>query len=258
MLNLATAYPTAIQSCRYQLEIATSSRAIAEAQRLRFRVFVEELGASTAHIVGDREVDEFDVHCDHLIVREDDTGAVIGCYRIMKPGVAAWRGRFYSDGEFDLSALKPLRGTMAEVGRSCIHPDHRNGTVIMLLWSGLARYLTEHRFSHAIGCASIPLSDGHTNVAAIVRQLMRDHLAPAELRVQPHYPYPLAASDAVTPIVAPRMPPLLKGYTRLGAWIGGEPAWDPDFNTADLFILLPLSRVSQAYAKHFFGREQAA
>ncbi|MEI6738501.1 MAG: hypothetical protein WCL29_08495, partial [Pseudomonadota bacterium] len=130
--------------------------------------------------------------------------------------------------------------------------------------SGLARYMMENQYEFVIGCASIPLSDGHENAIAVYQEVTKNSLTPTEYRVFPKKPYPVTATgerpigNKIVPLVVPRIPALIKGYLRLGAWIGGAPAWDPDFNTADLFVLLPIARMKGTYAKHFFGTGHAA
>ena len=139
---------------------------------------------------------------------------------------------------------------MVEVGRSCVHSNYRDGATISQLWSGLAQYMQQHRHEYLIGCASISIADGGHVAASVYRKLLRIYGAPAEYSVFPRNPLPLHALNQY--LDAP-IPPLIKGYLRLGAYICGEPAWDPEFNTADLFILLPMSRMSSRYAKHFLG-----
>ncbi|MBL8481140.1 MAG: GNAT family N-acetyltransferase, partial [Rhodocyclaceae bacterium] len=176
---------------------------------------------------------------------------VVGTYRILTPQAAAALGAYYSDAEFDLVRLKHLRGRMVEVGRSCIDPDYRgSAAVISLLWSGLARYMQERKYEYLIGCASLGMADGGQAAASIYAGLAQQ-LAPLEYRVFPRHRLPvevLRASGAATP------PPLVKGYLRAGAWVCGEPAWDRDFNTADLFMLLPMARLAPRYARHFVER----
>lgn len=250
------------QTPRYTVSVARNSREIEEAQRLRYQVFFEEMGASSSNTRRGRprelDIDEYDADCEHLIVRDQESLHVVGSYRIMRPDVAQRRGAYYSDSEFDLARLHHLRASIAEVGRACIHPAFRSGSVIMLLWSGLARLMVDSRYEYAIGCASVNLSDGHANAVAVYRDTAARCLAPAEYRVFPKQPYPLRDLHAIESLTPPRVPALLKGYVRLGAWIGGEPAWDPDFNTADLFILLPIARIAGTYSRHFFGNEKAA
>jgi len=141
---------------------------------------------------------------------------------------------------------------MVEIGRSCIDADYRSGAVIALLWSGLARYMQENGYDHLIGCASVSMADGGHTAASLYNRLREKHLAPLEYHVFPRYPLPIASlrSDLET-----EAPPLIKGYLRAGAWICGEPAWDPDFNTADLPILLSINKVDERYARHFMGRQ---
>ena len=232
---------------RYGVAFARSQDEVREAQRLRLRVFADELGARLNSASGIDE-DEFDPFCEHLLVRDENSGEVVGTYRILPPDAAARIGRIYSEQEFDLSRLAHLRPSLVEVGRSCIHPAFRNGSVIALLWSGLARHVLKNNYAYLVGCASMGMADGGTNASAVYRKLSATSIAPPEYRVFPHNPLPLR--DSVDAVV---VPPLIKGYLRLGAYICGEPAWDPDFNTADLLVLLPLSRVDPRYARHFLG-----
>lgn len=242
---------------RYTVALARNAGEIRDAQRLRYQVFFEEMGATSSRQISGAniglDVDEYDADCEHLLVRDDATGQVVGCYRIMRPETARRRGGFYSDSEFDLSSLNHLRAHTAEVGRACIHPDFRAGSVIMLLWSGLAQFMLENRYDYLIGCASVNLADGHGNAIAVYREMLSTNLAPDEYRVFPREPYPVDRFSAIEPMLAARVPPLLKGYARLGAWICGAPAWDADFNTADLFVLLPIARLPISYTKHFMG-----
>ena len=266
MLNLQPNLATSKKKDRYQVLIARTAEEVREAQHLRYQVFFEEMGATAAQnaLQTERDVDQYDIDCEHLLVRDLQSGMVVGCYRIMRAETAIQRGAFYSDSEFDLSRLDHIRPTTAEVGRACIHPDFRTGSVIMLLWSGLARFMVENNYEYVIGCASIPLSDGHANAIAVYEEVAATCLAPAEYRVFPKNPYPMnsvkteVAANRVVPLARARVPALIKGYSRLGAWIGGAPAWDAEFNTADLFVLLPITRMSNIYARHFLGTEQAA
>lgn len=232
------------------MSIEPPGPAIEPALRLRYRVFAEEMGA-TLHSGGSGiDRDEWDDLCDHLMIRDDSTGEVVGTYRLLPPERAAQAGRMYSDGEFDLSAIAPLRPEVVEVGRSCVDPDHRKGSVVALLWAGIAKYLLSTGHQYLAGCASLPLDDGGANAAAVWAKLRRDALAPPEYRVTPHHPWPV---DEVQPAARATIPPLVRGYLRLGAWVCGEPAWDQDFNVADVFVLLPLARADQRYVKRFLG-----
>jgi putative hemolysin len=235
----------------YSVGLALSQNEIEDAQRLRYRVFAEELGARLQTRVAGVDADFYDPHCQHLVVRDEDAGKVVGTYRILTPEAAKAVGSYYTDNEFDLTRLQHLRDGMVEVGRSCIDPDYRNGAVIALLWARLAEFMAHHGYQYLIGCASIGMADGGHNAANLYVQLIDAHLAPLEYRVFPRERLPYARM--VTGQAA-EVPPLLKGYLRAGAWVCGDPAWDPDFNTADLPLLLPMSRISPRYARHFVQR----
>ncbi|HEY7986826.1 MAG TPA: GNAT family N-acyltransferase [Methylophilaceae bacterium] len=226
---------------------ARSPGEVAEAQKLRYKVFAEEMGAQLDGHDG-LDKDGFDAFCEHLLVRDSDSGEVVGTYRIMDPYMANEAGGYYSAGEFDLSRLMHLSPSMVEVGRSCVHPDYRCGSTISLLWAGLAKYMLTHKYEYLIGCASMGMADGGHQAASLYRSIKEKYLAPLEYRVFPHCPLPL---EALQQDVMTACPPLLKGYLRLGAYICGDPHWDADFNTADFLVMLPISRMNPRYAEHF-------
>ena len=234
----------------FQLEIATDEQAVREAQKLRWKVFAEEMGARLSGPEPGVDQDIYDAYCDHLLVRDSGSGEVVGTYRILGPEGAKRIGNYYTEQEFDLTRLQHMRGRMVELGRSCVHPDYRSGGVINLLWAGLAEYMIRHKHDYLIGCASIGMGDGGHNAASIWQALRDKHMSPVEWRVFPRCPLPL---EAYSRMAAPILPPLIKGYMRAGAYVCGEPAWDPDFNTADLPVLLPLKNLNPIYAKHFLA-----
>jgi putative hemolysin len=236
---------------RLHLGLAETEAEVIAAQKLRWRVFAEEMGARLPSRTPGVDRDIYDPYCQHLIVREEITGRVVGTYRILSPESARRIGGYYSENEFDLTRLAHLRPQLVEVGRSCIDPDYRSGSVIALLWAGLARYMRQNGYEYLMGCASIGMRDGGHNAAGIYNALA-EHIAPLEYRVFPRCPLPLARLEAAA---KPEIPPLVKGYMRAGAWICGEPAWDPDFNTADLLLLQPMSRVDNRYQRHFVERQ---
>ena len=235
---------------RYSIGIARSESEVQEAQALRFQVFAAEMGASLGADCTRLalDADRFDVHCDHLIVRDNQSLEVVGTYRILTPDAARQCGGYYAETEFDLTALAPIRAGLLEVGRSCIHPDHRGGAVLTLLWSGLATCMREGGYPFLAGCASVSLADGGVLAAGVRKSLCDNHSGPPEHRVTPRLRASLPPLDPGVPL---RMPPLIKGYLRAGAYICGEPAWDADFNTADMFLLLPMTGLSPRYAQHF-------
>jgi putative hemolysin len=237
------------------VELASGASDIAAAQRLRYRVFVEEMGArATVHSPG-REHDYFDPWCEHLIVRDRASGTVIGTSRVLKADNARRLGAFCAEREFDLTRLGHLRRKLVELGRTCVDPAYRTHATAMLLLSGVAKFARERGASHLIACASISMTDRGVNAAAVYGQLARRHLAPSEYRITARSPL---AALANPPWPNPAIPSLIMAYLRLGAWIGGEPAWDPDFNIADLLVILPVARSEARSARSFQNELQAA
>ncbi|GGY15233.1 GNAT family N-acetyltransferase [Paludibacterium paludis] len=239
------------RDARLTVRVATNSEDIYRAQKLRYEVFGIEMGATLASAAQGIDTDDYDALCDHLIVEDRASGLVVGTYRMLPPDAARRAPSLYSEHEFDLGRLSTIREHLIEVGRSCVHKEFRSGAVIALLWSGLADYVGRHGGRYLAGCASVSLADGGHQAVSLYRQLEGRHLSPSEWRVTPHLPLPLhEVQDDAAP--AP-MPPLIKGYLRAGAYVCGEPAWDPDFNCADFFMLLPMSRLTGRYNKHFVG-----
>jgi putative hemolysin len=164
-------------------------------------------------------------------------------------------GSFYSDTEFDLVRLRSMRDRMVELGRSCVHPDHRHGGVILALWGALGEFMERNGMDVMVGCASIPML--HNDIvsgdvaASIWNQVRATHLAPVEYRVTPRLPLPVDRLDGT---LAVELPALVKGYLRCGAMVLGAPAWDPDFNSADLPMMMRLADLPARYRKHFLGR----
>ena len=225
---------------------------VREAQKLRFDVFGTEMGARLSGKVPGHDIDLFDDYCEHLLVRHSASGQVIGTYRVLTPEQAKRAGSTYSDTEFDLTRLRGLRSRMVELGRSCVHADHRQGGVIMALWGALFEFMERNQLDTMIGCASIPML--HNGVvtgdvaASIWHQLRQTHLADIQHHVRPRLPLPVEALDHSLPIEPPA---LIKGYLRLGAKVLGAPAWDPDFNTADLPMMMRTADLPARYRKHF-------
>jgi putative hemolysin len=234
----------------FKIVWANTPGEIKEAQRLRYKVFAEEMGAKLPQNPDRLDIDEFDSYCDHLLIRDQDSLKVVGTYRVLPPHKAQEIGRLYSDSEFDLSRINHLRPKLVELGRSCVHQDYRSGAVIMALWSGLAQYMQKNGYEIMLGCASIPMADGGHFAASLYNSLGNDQMAPTEFHAFPRLPLPL---DKLNGGLEVQPPPLIKGYLKLGAKICSAPAWDPDFNTADLLTMLRLSEINPRYAKHFLG-----
>ena len=233
-----------------QISWASDAQEMVEAQQLRYEVFAEEMGAQLAFNSSGLDIDEFDAYCDHLLVRDQESLQVVGTYRVLPPHKAREIGRLYSDSEFDLTRLNHLRPKLVEVGRSCVHADYRSGAVIMALWSGLAQYMRLHQYEVMLGCASIPMADGGHFAASLFNSLKIEQMAPIENHAFPLIPLPLERLNGGLEV---EPPPLIKGYLKLGAKICSAPAWDPQFNTADVLTILRLDEISPRYAKHFFG-----
>ena len=229
------------------ISLARNPTEVAEAQRLRYKVFAEEMGAQLSGR-GGLDIDGFDEFCEHLLVRETATNQVIGTYRILSPEKANEAGGYYSAGEFDLTRLSHLFKSTVEVGRACVHQNYRNGGTIAMLWAGLAKYMQTHNYEYMIGCGSVPINDGGHMAASLYNKLKADYLSPPEYRVFPRTALPIHALNQDVQVICP---PLIKGYLRLGAYICGEPAWDAHFNTADMLVMLPLSKINGRYASHF-------
>ena len=232
------------------VEWASSWREVREAQRLRYRVFAEGLGARLPSRLHQLDADEFDVYCDHLLVRDGADGPVIGTYRVLTRSAAeAARGSFV-DAAFDLTPLRALRPRLAELGRACVDPRYRSGGVILALWTTLADYMTQQQLDTMVGCCSISVRDGGGAVSSLWRQLGPLHAAAPGCRVRPRLPFPVQLMGGDRDV---EVPALLKGYLRLGARLMGPPAWDPDFGCADLPLLLRIEDVPARFAHHFWS-----
>jgi putative hemolysin len=231
---------------------------VREAQRLRHAVFAGEMGARLQTPLPGHDIDLFDDFCEHLLVRDTASREVVGTYRVLTPAQARRIGSTYSDTEFDLTRLRHLRDRMVETGRACVHPQHRQGGVILALWGALAAFMQRNRLDTMVGCASIPLHHAGANgiegaghaAASIWNQLRDKHLAPIEFHVRPRLPLPLERFDGGLDVAPPA---LIRGYLRLGAEVLGPPAWDPDFNSADLPMMLRIDKLPLRYRRHFLG-----
>jgi len=231
--------------------LASCEADVIEAQRLRYRVFREDHG----HLSSDDEVqldsDDLDAVCEHLLVCEAVGGRIVGTYRILPGDRAGQAGGFYSEREFNFgSGIAPVMRRAIEVGRACVAPQWRNGAVIMRLWAGLAAFASNHGYEYLAGCSSVRIDNDPARAASICREAMRASPGPAAWRVSPRVPFSLEVAPSHAAVT---MPPLLKGYLRLGAYVCGAPAWDRDFDTADLFTVLSINRLDQRYVRRFFG-----
>ncbi len=237
--------------------LCTDAESIVAAQRLRYDVFTSEPGFTLADGGTGLDADRFDEHCDHLLVRNDDTGELVGCYRMLPPPGAIAAGGLYTATEFDVSALDPLRPSLVEMGRAVVREGHRNGAVVLLMWAGILAYLDRSGYDYVAGCVSVPVIDSDESslpgsqlrgVRDFVRQR---HAAPAEYTVHPYRPVAVdgRALDDIDPPARVAVPPLMRGYLRLGAQVCGEPAHDPDFGVGDFPALLDKRRADTRYLR---------
>jgi putative hemolysin len=241
---------------RFTVQLALTAGEIESALRLRYEVFNRELdeGLPGSYLTR-MDKDPYDDYCDHLIVIDTCTTIVVGTYRLM-PGIVAENSLgYYSESEFELSAIKQLPGEKLELGRSCVHRDYRNTAVVGLLWKGIAAYVERFNIRHLFGCASLHTTDPE-EVNMIFTYLDLFHRADERFNVRPL----IRPQDVETfqmydrDLVFSMLPPLMKGYLRIGAQICGEPAYDPVFGTTDFFMLLDPGKLLDRYRKRFFGK----
>jgi putative hemolysin len=241
----------ASENRRFAVNVATSGEDVRDAQRLRWRVFADEGGARLSSPEHGLDIDVFDAHCAHVIVRDTQCDKVIGTYRILTGANAVAAGGFYSQTEFDISRFEHLQPWIAELGRSCVHRDYRNGAVVALLWRAITDYVTAQGCHILMGCASVPMTDGGQTAAWLHQELGAKNGAPHEYRAIPRNPLDMSGLSSSRP---PVIPPLVKGYIRAGAWVCGAPGWDPDFNTADFLMMLKLDQLDHRYARHYVAQ----
>ena len=231
---------------RLYAELAQSEADIHAAQRLRYLVFGEEKAARLPSEALRLDRDHFDAHCAHLLLRDGANGEVVGTYRLLDGPGARAAGGFYSESEFDLRRLLHLTPWMIEIGRACIHPAYRSPAAITVLWGAMLRHILLRGYQFVVGCASVDTREGGHVAASICRQLVTNHLGPDEWRIFPHRAFVM---EGFADVRDAQIPGLIKGYLRLGARVCGDPAWDPDFKTADLLLLLPVAEVNRRYVE---------
>ncbi len=263
--RLLAAAPCIHRVGQLDVRLAVSEAEVAAAQTLRYQIFYEEMGAkpSLRMAAHGRDFDEYDAICDHLLVVDHGVSGppqVVGTYRLLRQDVASAHRGFYSAGEYDLSRLiansRP-DSQLLELGRSCVAPAWRNNTTITLLWRGIATYLQRHSIGHMFGCASLHGANPLLH-AAELSYLYHNHLAPPELRAtalpENHVAMNALSAAAIDPRAAARaLPPLVKGYLRVGAMVGDGGFIDRQFNTVDVFVVMPVERIASRYAGKFVG-----
>ena len=256
-----------VKSNALHLRLAETEAEVAAAQALRYRVFYEEMSAkaTAAMAAARRDFDAFDEHCDHMVVFDHARGAgpeaIIGTCRVMRREAAKRCGRFYTAGEYDIANLLAYPGEALELGRSCIEADHRNGGTMQLLWRGIAEYVLAHDVSLMFGCASLPGVEPEP-LAMPLSYLYHHHLAPPALRAWA-LPERRVAMNVIPPgDIAPRpalhmLPPLIKGYLRLGGFVGEGAVVDRDFGTTDVCVVVKTEWVTDRYVRHYTREDPA-
>lgn len=254
-----------------EVRLAMTAAEVDAAQELRYRVFYEEMGArpTLAMEARRRDFDALDDYCDHLLVIDhasNPPGKVVGTYRLIRREAAAKHGSFYSAAEYDISPLVNYPGEILELGRSCVDAEYRTGTVMQTLWKGLAGYIIKYDVTLMFGCASFPGTDPKEH-ALPLSYLYYHHLAPPGLRARalPQYyiDMKMLPRDAFDPETAiskikmdPRsgansLPPLIKGYLRVGGYVGDGAYIDYQFNTTDVCIIVKTDLITSKYMRHY-------
>lgn len=234
----------------FTLRLARDARDLAAAQRLRYRVFVQEMGGDGPLVDHAQalECDAFDARADHLLLIDTRRDAraledVVGVYRLLRADQLERGARFYTEDEFDVSPLRATGRRLLELGRSCLHPDYRGGTAMHHLWGGLAAYIMQHRIEILFGTASFAGTDAAA-LAQPLAYLVQHHLAPLELRCAGHTPWPPSAAPLDRRAALLALPPLIKAYLRLGGFVGDGIWIDHAFRTIDVCLILDTARMS--------------
>ena len=248
---------------RYTLLLSTDPDLIDAAQRLRHEVFTSEPGFDLERSSDGRDADRFDEFCDHLLVREDNSGELVGCYRMLPPPGAIAAGGLYTATEFDVSELDALRPSLVEMGRAVVRQDHRNGGVVLLMWAGILAYLDRCDYDYVTGCVSVPVDGGNgeplgTQIRGVRDFVHRRHAS--EYTVRPYRPVTIDGRglDDVEPPARLSVPPLMRGYLRLGAKVCGDPAHDLEFGVGDFPALLDKRQADVRYLTRLRSVSQAS
>lgn len=248
----------------FSVKIAETDADLRAAQALRYDVFVRELGGGGDMVDHEQglEMDRFDPFFDHMLVTDNNTGQVVGVYRLLRGEQAEKLGQFYSEDEYDLTVLKQSGRRLLELGRSCLHADYRGGMAMFHLWSGLADYVEQHRIEILFGVASFHGTE-IAPLANALSMLHHNHLAPEDLRVraQPAHFQPMdlvAKEDLDRRRAMLDTPALIKAYLRLGGFVGEGAYIDHAFNTTDVCLVLDTARMNERQRRIYAGGRGAA
>ncbi len=243
------------------VRLAESAEEVEAAQHLRYKVFYEEYSAIPTEEMAKerRDFDEYDPIADHLVVVDRSRGNtrdnIVGTYRLLRQEIINKHGNFYTSSEFDISPLLTCGHSLLELGRSCVLPEYRTRPVMQLLWQGIAGYISHYNVQLMFGCASIHETD-ISKISSCLSYMYHFHLAPEELRPRAlgerYVNMNLTAIEDINPReVFNTLPPLIKGYLRLGAYIGDGAIVDDIFQTTDVCIVLPTHLVTDRYRRHY-------
>ena len=244
-----------------EVRLAADRAEIEAAMALRYRVFYQEMSARPTPEIEARRLDfdRYDEVCDHLLVIDNDrigvAERVVGTYRLIRRGAASKVGQFYSEDEYDISQLREYPGEILELGRSCVDANYRTRGTMQLLWKGIADYVWRHEVALMFGCGSLPGTDVQAHASALT-YLYHFHLAPPGLRARavPERYVEMRVLDpaGINPKRAlAELPPLIKGYLRIGGFVGDGAVIDHQFNTTDVLILVKTGWVTEKYREHF-------
>lgn len=266
--------PSYVRQGSLEVRLARSLKEIKAAQKLRYKIFYEEMHAKPdwRMRVTQRDIDPYDIFCDHLLVLDHDRPRgkrIVGTYRLLRQEVAQKHDGFYSSGEYDLSPMMTdsFRAQIGEdkqlleLGRSCVHRDYRANSTINMLWKGIAEYLKEHDIAYMFGCASFEGTDPD-KFSEAMSYLYHNYLVPDDFKVRALDDQfiemnKVALEDLDVRAARRALPPLIKGYLRIGCFIGDGAVVDEQFGTTDVFILLPVEKIAKRYSKKFDLKDEA-
>lgn len=266
--------PSYVRQGSLEVRLARSLKEIKSAQKLRYKIFYEEMHAKPdwRMRMTKRDIDNYDIFCDHLLVIDHDrpkAKRIVGTYRLLRQEVATAHNGFYSSGEYDLSSLMTESFSeqmgegrqLLELGRSCVHKDYRANSTINMLWKGIAEYLKEHNIAYMFGCASFETTNP-SEYKESMAYLYHNYLVPDDFKVRALDDQfvemnTIAAEDLDVRTARRSLPPLIKGYLRIGCFIGDGAVVDEQFGTTDVFILLPVEKIAKRYSKHYELKSEA-
>jgi putative hemolysin len=267
MAQVAGLKPVELLAGDIELRLAENEDEIRAAQALRYRIFYEEMSAEPTAEMSRlrRDFDSFDDYCDHLLVIDRALPAgprrVVGTYRLLRRAMAEKRGQFYSVDEYDIRQILAFPGEILELGRSCIEPAYRQRSIMQLMWRGIADYVMYHEIGLMFGCASLAGVDPKAHALAL-SYLYHHHLAPANLRPRAlpsrYVAMNMMPRDQVDARAAlGQLPPLIKGYLRLGGFVGDGAVIDNQFHTTDVSVVVVTDRVTGKYYRHYTRAEES-